>query len=189
MATLSHNELRKGVKIEIDGQPYLIVDADFVKPGKGTAFTRVKIRNYLSGNTMERTYKANEKATAADVEARDCQYLYSDGETFHFMDTGNYEQFEIRQDTLGDTSNWLVENTDVSVLIYKGSPMTVDVPNFIEAEITECEPGVKGDTAQGGSKPAKLSTGATVNVPLFIAQGQWIRVDTRTGKYVERVKR
>jgi elongation factor P len=189
MATLSHNELRKGVKIEIDGQPYLIVDADFIKPGKGTAFTRVKLKNYITGNTMERTYKANEKAIAADLEVRDCQYLYSDGDSFHFMDTGTYEQFEIRTETMGSTSNWLVENLDVTVLIWKGNPMGVDVPNFIEAEITQCDPGVKGDTAQGGSKPAILSTGASVNVPLFINENDWIRVDTRTGKYVERVKR
>lgn len=189
MATLSHNQLRKGVKIEIDNQPYLIVDADFIKPGKGTAFTRVKVKNYLTGNTVERTYKASDKATAADVEARSCQYLYTDGDSFHFMDTGNYEQFGIRAEALGDTADWLVENLDVEVVVWKGSPINVEVPNFIEAEITECEPGVKGDTAQGGSKPATLSTGATVNVPLFIEENQWIRVDTRTGKYVERVKR
>ena len=189
MATLSSNELRKGVKIEIDGQPYVIVDADFIKPGKGTAFARVKVRNYLTGNTVERTFKASEKVPAADIEARDCQYLYSDGESFHFMDAGNYEQFAIRVESLGDTANYLVENLDTTVLVWKGNPITVDVPNFVEIEITECAPGVKGDTAQGGTKPATLSTGAIVHVPLFILEGQWIKVDTRTGKYVERVKR
>ena len=189
MATLSINELKKGTKIELDAQPYLIVDADFVKPGKGTAFTRVRIKNFLNGNTTERTFKAHEKIDAADIEARTCQYLYADGSNFNFMDSSNYEQFAISGETLGDTANWLVENLETTVMVWKGNPVNVEVPNFIEAEIVECEPGVKGDTAQGGTKPAILSTGATVYVPLFVLQGEWIKVDTRTGKYQERVKR
>lgn len=189
MATLSFNELRKGVKIEIDGQPGVIVDADLIKPGKGTAFTRVKFKNYLTGNTVERTYKANEKAQKADVENRTAQYLYNDGNDFHFMDTSNYEQFAISREVLGDTADWMEENMETQVVLWNNSPIGCDVPNFVELEITECQPGVKGDTAQGGSKPAILSTGATVQVPLFIEQGEWIRIDTRTGKYSERVKR
>ncbi len=151
MATLSLNELRKGVKIEIDGQPGIIVDADLIKPGKGTAFTRVKFKSFLTGNTVERTYKASDKVQKADIDARTAQYLYNDGNDFHFMDTSNYEQFHISRKVLGDTADWMAENMETTVLLWKDQPITCDVPNFVELEITECQPGVKGDTAQGGS--------------------------------------
>lgn len=189
MATLSHTDLRKGVKIELDGQPYIIVDSDFVKPGKGQAFTRCRIRNYLNGNTIERTIKSNEKVAKADIEASSCQYLYSDGEFFHFMDGTTYDQFQFTEGNLGDSIKWLVENLEYNVLFWNGKPLSVEPPNHIEVEITQCDPGVAGNTAQGATKPATLSTGATVNVPLFVNEGDWIRVDTRTADYIERVKK
>lgn len=185
---LSHTDLRKGVKIEIDGQPFLIIDSDFVKPGKGQAFTRVRIRNYLNGNTIERTIKSNEKTQKADIEGKTCQYLYSDGEFFHFMDGETYDQFQFTEEALGDTVKWLVENLNYDVLFWGGKPLSVDAPNHVELEITQCDPGVRGDTAQGATKPATLSTGAVVNVPLFVEEGDWIKVDTRSGSYIERVK-
>ncbi len=189
MATLSHTDLRKGVKVEIDGQPYLIVSSDFVKPGKGQAFTRIRIRSYINGNTIERTIKSNEKTDAADIDSRTCQYLYSDGEFFHFMDGTTYEQFQFTEANLGDTVKWLVDNLEYDVLFWRGKALSVDAPNHVELEITQCDPGVRGDTAQGATKPATLSTGAIVNVPLFVDEGDWIKVDTRTSDYVERVKK
>jgi elongation factor P len=189
MEMLSHTELRKGVKVDVDGEPYLIIDSDFVKPGKGTAFTRVRIRSFLSGRTIERTFKSSETVPRADVEERPCQFLYSDGEASHFMDTQTYEQFHIHNEALGDTGQWLQENMDCRVLMWKGRPISCDPPNFVELEITYCEPGVRGDTASGTSKPATLSTGATVQVPLFVNQGDWIKIDTRTATYIERVKK
>lgn len=186
---LSHVELRKGVKVEIDEQPYLIIDADFVKPGKGSAFTRVRIRNFLSGNTIERTFKSADKVKKADVEQKTCQYLYNDGEFFHFMDNSTYDQIQLTAEALGGAAQWMEENMECEMLFWREKPLSVDPPNFVELEITYCEPGVKGDTAQGGTKPATLSTGAIVNVPLFVNQNEWIKIDTRTGSYVERVKR
>jgi len=189
MSQLSHTDLRKGVKVEIDGQPFLIIDSDFVKPGKGQAFTRMRIRSYITGNTIERTVKSNERTDRADIEEKTCQYLYADGEFFHFMDGEAYEQFQFTADNLGDTVNWLVENLNYAVLFWRGKPLSVDAPNHVELEITQCDPGVRGDTATGSTKPATLSTGAVVNVPLFVDQGDWIRVDTRSFEYLERVKR
>ncbi len=189
MAMLGHTELRKGVKITIGDHPYQIIDADFVKPGKGQAFTRIRIRSYLTGNTIERTVKSNEKTHKADVEELSCQFLYSDGSYYHFMDTATYEQIQMTPEALGSSANWMAENMECRVLVFRGSPMSAEPPNFVELEITQCDPGVKGDTAQGGSKPATLSTGAVVNVPLFVNEGEWIKIDTRTGDYIERVKR
>ena len=189
MAVLSHTDLRKGVKVEIDGQPYLIIDSDFVKPGKGQAFTRCRVRNYLNGNTIERTIKSNEKLDKADIEANTCQYLYNDGEFFHFMDVATYDQFRFTEENLGDSVKWLAENLEYNVLFWNGRPLSVEPPNHVELEITECDPGVAGNTAQGATKPATLSSGAVVNVPLFVNEGDWIRVDTRTGDYTERVKK
>jgi len=189
MVMLGHTDLRKGVKVLIDNNPYLIVGSDMVKPGKGQAFTRIKIRNFLNGNTIERTIKSNEKLPKADVEERTCQFLYSDGTDFHFMDTASYDQIQMSAASLGDQANWMEENMECTVLTWNGSPISAAPPNFVELEITQTDPGVKGDTAQGGSKPAVMSTGASVNVPLFVNQGDWIRIDTRTGDYVERVKK
>jgi elongation factor P len=189
MAVLSHVDLRKGVKVDIDNHPYVIIDSDFVKPGKGQAFTRMRIRSYLTGNTIERTIKSNEKIPKADIEEKSCQFLYSDGSYWHFMDMSSYEQIQITGEVLGTSTKWMQENMECSVLVWKGNPLSAEPPNFVELEITQCDPGVKGDTAQGGSKPATLSTGAVVNVPLFVNEGEWIKIDTRTGDYVERVKR
>jgi len=188
MGTLGINELRKNVKILIDDQPWQIIDSDFVKPGKGQAFTRCRIRNYLTGNTIERTFKNNEKIQTADVEDIGCQYLYSDGEDFHFMDNTSYDQFRMSAKQMGSTGNWMQENMDCRVLFWNSRPMSVALPNTVTLEITECEPGAKGDTAQGATKPATLVTGAIVNVPLFINQGDTIKIDTDTGKYLERAK-
>jgi elongation factor P len=186
---LSHTELRKGAKIEINGEPGIIVSSDFVKPGKGQAFTRIRVRSFLTGNTLERTVKSNEKTPKADVDERTCQFLYRDGDDYHFMDSSSYDQITLNTAALGDSAKWMEENMEARVLMWKGRAISVELPNFVELEVTACEPGVKGDTAQGTTKPATLSTGAAVNVPLFVNEGEWIRIDTRTGEYMERVKR
>jgi elongation factor P len=189
MSMLSHTELRKGAKIEINGEPGIIVSSDFVKPGKGQAFTRIRVRSFLTGNTLERTVKSNEKTPKADVDERTCQFLYRDGDDYHFMDSSSYDQITLNTAALGDSAKWMEENMEARVLMWKGRAISVELPNFVELEVTACEPGVKGDTAQGTTKPATLSTGAAVNVPLFVNEGEWIRIDTRTGEYMERVKR
>jgi elongation factor P len=182
------SDLRKGAKIEIDGEPFIITDCQFVKPGKGNAFVRCKIKSMTSGRVLEKTWKSGESIGKADLEDRGMQYLYSDGTMYTFMDNENYEQVEIHKDLLGSTKNWLIENLDVDVLFHNEKPINIDLPNFVDLEITHCEPGVRGDTAQGATKPATLSTGATVNVPLFINEGETIRVDTRSGDYAGRAK-
>ena len=171
----------------IDGQPWAVVDFQFVKPGKGQAFTRTKLKNLITGSVVDRTFKSGENLVPADVEEKQMQYLYNDSEFYHFMDTSDYSQVGIPTDNLGAATKWLVEEMEVTVLFYKERPVSTDVPNFVELEITYCEPGVKGNTAQGATKQATLSTGATINVPLFIEQGTVVRVDTRTGDYVGRV--
>jgi elongation factor P len=182
------NEFRKGLKIEISGEPFLMVEAQFVKPGKGQAFTRCKLKSLISGNVIDRTYKSGEKVPKAPVEEVDLQYLYSDGEDFNFMDLGSYDTISIAKENLDDAWKWLRESLEVKALLFKGRPIAVELPNFVELEITYCEPGVKGDTAQGATKLAKLESGAEVQVPLFINQNEKIKIDTRTGQYVERVK-
>ena len=183
------NDITKGLKVEIDGNPYVITDFQFVKPGKGQAFNRTRLKNLISGATLERTFKINETLEEADVNQAKMQYLYKDAEGFHFMNLESYDQFALQKEVVGESENWLVEQMEVDVLFYKDRPVTIDLPYFVELEITYCEPGVKGNTATGTNKQATLSTGATVGVPLFIEQGEWIRIDTRTGQYVERVKR
>ncbi len=183
------NEFRKGLKVEIDGHPYIMVEHQFVKPGKGQAFSRVKLKSLLSGNVIDRTYKSGEKVEKADVNETEMQFLYMADNAYHFMDNSSYEQIEIQADQVGDSIKWLQENMIVEVTLYKGNPVTINPPNFVELEIVHCEPGVKGDTATNTTKPATLSTGAEVNVPLFVNQNEWIKVDTRTGSYVERVKK
>lgn len=183
------SDIRKGLKVELDGQPYTVVDFQFVKPGKGQAFTRTRMKNLLTGNVIERSIRTGETLDEADVVDQTMQYMYNDADGFHFMNLESYDTIQISRDALGDAANWLVEQMEVQVLLYKGRPVTVDLPNFVELEITYCEPGIKGNTATGASKQATLSTGAMVGVPLFIEQGEWIRIDTRTGEYVERVKR
>ncbi len=186
MATYNTSDIKKGLKIEENGQPWNVVYFQFVKPGKGTAFTRTKLKNLITGNVVERTYRSGEKLEAADVETSSMQYLYSDGTDWHFMNTETFEQIGIGAGPLGDDANFLLEEMIVDVLFYKGRPVNIELPNFIEVEV-ECDPGVKGNTAQGGTKPATLPTGATVNVPLFLESGQKVKIDTRTGEYVERV--
>lgn len=188
MASYSTNELRSGLKVMLDGEPCSILENEFVKPGKGQAFNRVKLRNLFSGRVWERTFKSGEKLEGADVMDHSMEYLYTDGEFWFFMDPKNYEQVQADKAAVGEEVKWLKEQEVYEVTLYNGSPISITPPNFIELEITETDPGLKGDTAQGGSKPATLSTGAVVRVPLFIDQGEVIKVDTRTAEYVSRAK-
>jgi len=188
MGTYSTNELRSGLKVLLDNEPCAILDNEFVKPGKGQAFNRVKLRNLNSGRVWERTFKSGENLEAADVMDRDLEYLYSDGEFWHFMEPESFEQFQADEKAVGETIKWLKEQEVYMVTLYNNSPLLVTPPNHIELEITETDPGVKGDTAQGGTKPATLATGAVVKVPLFLSEGEVIRVDTRTGEYLSRGK-
>jgi elongation factor P len=182
------NEFRKNLKIEYEGGLWTIVDCQFVKPGKGVAFVKTKLRNLLDGRGVQVNFRSGEKVGKPDVDDVKMQVLYNDGTSWHFMNNKTYDQIEVRAEDLGAKGNYLKEELEVSVLLYNGRPVDIDLPNFIEAEITECEPGVKGDTVQGGSKSATIETGAVVQVPLFIDQGERIKVDTRTGEYASRVK-
>ncbi len=182
------SDIKNGLKIELDDQPYTVTYFQFVKPGKGTAFTRTKLKSLLSGNTLDRTFRSGEKLAPADIEEREMQYLYDEGDARVFMDTSNYEQINIQNKTIGDDARWLKDEMMINVLFWRGRPINIDLPNFVELEITYCEPGVKGNTATGATKTAELSTGAEVQVPLFVEQGETIKIDTRTGAYVERVR-
>jgi len=188
MASYSTNEFRGGLKILIDGDPCVIVENEFVKPGKGQAFNRVKIRNLKTGRVVDRTFKSGESVDAADVVDREMQYLYSDGDMWHFMEPETYEQYAADASAVADAKVWLKEEDACNVTLWNGTPLLVEPPNFVELMITETDPGLKGDTAQGGVKPATLETGAVVRVPLFVEQGEVIRVDTRSREYVSRVK-
>ena len=181
------SDIRKGLRVELDGDPFVVMDFQFVKPGKGTAFTRTKIRNMISGAVIDRTFKSGEKLKQADTEEREMQFLYRDGE-FHFMDNSNYEQVSLESSVVGDASNYMTENMMIEVSFYKGRSIGLTLPNFVVLEVTETAPGEKGNTVTGSSKPAMVSTGYTVNVPLFVSEGDKLRIDTRTGEYVERVK-
>jgi elongation factor P len=189
MASYSTNEFRGGLKVLLDGDPCIILENEFVKPGKGQAFNRVKLRNLMTNRVWERTFKSGESLEAADVLDQDMEYLYTDGEFWHFMKTdGSFEQYPADAKAVGDTVKWLKEQDVYTVTLYNGAPLSVTPPNFVELEVVDTDPGMKGDTAQGGSKPATLSTGAVVNVPLFITIGEVLKVDTRSGEYVSRVK-
>lgn len=189
MATFSTNEFKPGLKVLLDGDPCSILDNEFVKPGKGQAFNRVKLRNLLNGRVWERTFKSGESLEAADVMETDMSYLYSDAEFWHFMKTdGSFEQFPADKAAVADALNWLKEEDVYVVTLYNGTPINVTPPNFVEIEVVETDPGLKGDTAQGGSKPATLASGAVVKVPLFVNVGDVLRVDTRTGEYQNRVR-
>ncbi len=187
-AVLTAGELRKGTKLEIDGDPYLIVDFEFSKPGKGQALYRCRLKNMITGIQFDRAYRSGDKFNAADLEEQEMQYLYNDGENYHFMNTSSYEQIEMPADSVGDASSFLTENLLVSVLLFQGRPIGLTLPNFVELKIVESAPGIKGDTASGATKPAKLETGHVIQVPLFVEEGETVRIDTRTGQYVERVK-
>lgn len=182
------SEIRKGLKVEIDGVPYTVVDFQFVKPGKGNAFTRVKIKNLMTGAVIDRTYKSGEKLKEAEVEELQMQFMYKDEEGYHFMDRTSYEQLAVQEDVVGDAANYLLENMTVAVATFQSRPVSVGVPNFVELEVAETDPGVRGDTVSGAKKPATLTTGAVINVPLFVEKGDVLKIDTRTGDYVERVR-
>jgi elongation factor P len=186
MATYSPNQLKNGLKIILEGDPCAIQDLDFVKPGKGQAFTRAKLRNLLTGRVWERTFKANESLEGADIMDRDMDYSYFDGDLYYFMDPTTFEQHAADKAAVGDSIKWLKENDSCQVTLWNDNPIAITPPNFVELEVTETDPGLKGDTAQGGTKPATLSTGAVVRVPLFIEIGQVLKVDTRSGDYVSR---
>ena len=188
MASYGMNDVKNGMKIIVDGQPCAIVDTEYVKPGKGQAFTRVKYRNLKTGRVVELTMKSTDSLEAADVVDVDLEYLYSDGEFWHFMHPETHEQIAADAAGMGDAAQWLKGNEQCVVTLWNGAPITVNPPNFVELEIVETDPGVRGDTSGGGGKPAKLETGATVRVPLFVQQNEVIKVDTRTGQYVSRVK-
>jgi elongation factor P len=174
------------MKIELDGAPFIVADYQWVKPGKGGAFNRTKLKNMRTGSIVERTFRTEEKVERAELEERRAQFMYRSDDEFHFMDTETYEQFFLTEDQLGDAHQYLKEEMVVAIVSHRGSPLTVEVPTFVELAVAETDPGVRGDTASGGSKPATLETGAVIQVPLFINIGDRLRVDTRTGTYIER---
>ncbi|MGB1466647.1 MAG: elongation factor P [Alcanivorax nanhaiticus] len=188
MANYSTSEFKSGLKVMLDGDPCSIIENEFVKPGKGQAFNRVKLRNLKSGKVWERTFKSGDSLEGADVMDVSMQYLYSDGEFWHFMDQTTFEQKAADDAAVGDAKLWLKEEDVCEITLYNGEPLSVTPPNFVELEIVETDPGLKGDTAGTGGKPATLSTGAVVRVPLFVQTGEIVKVDTRTGDYVGRIK-
>jgi elongation factor P len=181
------SQFRNGLKIELDGEPFTMIYFQHVKPGKGGAFVRTKVKNLKTGRVLDRTFRSGEKLEEADVVERKMQYLYQDGEDLVFMDTETFEQIPFSAEQVGDTRKWLKENLDIEVLFWRGRPINIEIPSFVDYTITRCDPGLKGDTAQGATKPATLETGAVVQVPLFVKEGERIRVDTRSGEYFERV--
>ena len=184
---ISAGEFRKGMTVEIDGSVWQISDFQHVKPGKGAAFVRTRLKNVMTGAVLERTFNPTDKYPPAHIETKEMQYLYEDGGLYYFMDVETYEQLPLNQAQVEDSINFIVENQNVKVRFFKGSPFSVEAPNFVELTITHSEPGVRGDTATGTTKPATLETGYIINVPLFVNEGDRIRVDTRTGEYMERV--
>jgi len=185
---ISTADFRNGAKLELDGEPFIIIEFQHVKPGKGGAFVRTKIKSLKSGNVIDRTFRSGEKLESPNLEEKTMQYLYATGEEYFFMDNETYEQQPLSAAQLGESKNWLKENMEIKVLYHNGNPIGVEVPMFVELKVTYTEPGVKGDTASGGTKPATLETGAVVKVPLYMEEGEVIKVDTRTGEYIERVK-
>ncbi|MDC9596090.1 elongation factor P [Xenorhabdus anantnagensis] len=188
MATYSTNEFRSGLKIMLDGEPCAILDSEFVKPGKGQAFARVRIRKLISGKLLEKTFKSTDSAESADVMDANLTYLYNDGEFWHFMNNETFEQLAADAKAVGDNAKWLIDQAECILTLWDGRPIAVTPPNFVELEVVETDPGLKGDTAGTGGKPATLSTGAVVKVPLFVQIGEIIKVDTRSNEYVSRVK-
>ena len=183
------SDFHKNLKILVEGQPYVITDFQHVKPGKGNQFTRTKMRNLLTGSNLERTFKSGERFEEPDIANRDAQYLYKDDNGFNFMDKTNYEQVNLSEEECGEAKNYLIENLEVTLLFYNGRVISVDVPNAVNIKVAKTDPGVKGDRVSGGTKPATLETGMVVNVPLHIAEEDILRIDTRTGLYVERVNK
>lgn len=190
MASYSTSEFKSGLKVLVDNEPCSIIENEMVKPGKGQAFNRVKFRNLINGRVLERTYKSGESISAADVMEIDMEYLYEDGEFWHFMKTDDsYEQIAADANAISDAKNWLKEQEVYQVILWNEAPISVTPPNFVELEVTDTDPGLKGDTAQGGTKPATMSSGAVVKVPLFVNIGDVLRVDTRNGEYQNRVNK
>ena len=187
MATTDTSQFRNGLKLELDGQPFTMIYFQHVKPGKGGAFVRTKVKNLLNGRTIERTFRSGEKVETADIEEKTMQYLYNDGESLIFMDQESFDQIPMPPDVIGDQIEFMMENMNVEVLFWRGRPVNMQLPNYIESKVVRSDPGVKGDTSSGASKPATLECGATINVPLFIKEGDVLRVDTRTREYSERV--
>jgi elongation factor P len=184
-------DLKKGLKVEIEGKPYEIIKSDFTNPGKGSAFVKVKLRNLESGAVLERTYKSGVSTGVVkpDLEEKDVEYMYSDPDGFNFMDQKTYETIHVTTDQVGDAKNYLKEGIKLEVMYYNGLPIAIELPNFVELKVEQTDPGLKGDTAQGGSKKAIMESGLQVNVPLFIKEGEILKIDTRTGEYVERVNK
>jgi elongation factor P len=181
-------DFKKGLKIEIDGAPYTIVEFLHVKPGKGGAFVRTKIKNLMTGKVLDQTFRSGEKLKQPDLAEREMQFLYREGDSFFMMDNETYEQLALTGEQMGDAVLYLIENLNLQVLFFNQQPVAVELPNFVELTVAQAEPGVKGDTASGGTKPATLESGAVIQVPLFLSEGDRVRVDTRTGTYIERVK-
>ena len=188
MANYSTNEFKRGLKIMIDGDPCSIIENEFVKPGKGQAFNRVKIRNLITGRVIERTFKSGESVEGADVMDSEMEYLYNDGELWYFMDPQTYEQIGADDKAMSDAKNWIKEQEPCEVTTWNGNPISVTPPNHVVLRVAETEPGVKGDTATGATKPATLETGAVIQVPLFVDVDEMVKVDTRTGDYISRVR-
>ncbi len=186
MGIINVNDIRKNTKLLIDSQAYVVVDVDHVKPGKGSAFARAKVKSLRSGAVLEKTYKAGDKVETAETQERKMQFLYRDGDGFHFMDQQSYEQIQISPEVVGDAANYLPDNTDVSVLFHGDEVLGVELPNFVIVDIVDCDPGFKGDTVSGG-KPAKCSTGCVVSVPFHLNVGDKIMVDTRSGAYLKKM--
>ena len=181
------SDIKNGLKILVDGDPCVILENEFEKPGKGQAFTRVKFRNYRTGKVLEKTYKSGASLQPADIQEQNMTFLYQEGEIFHFMDPETFEQISIEEAILGETKKWMIEQSPYQILLWNGAPISATPENFLEIEITECEPGVKGDTVSGAMKMATLATGTEIRVPLFIKQGDIVKVDTRDSSYVSRV--
>lgn len=181
------SEFRKGMKIEIDGEPFEIIEFQHVKPGKGSAFTRTTIRSLISGRNLEPTFKSGDKVDRPDIEEREMEYLYQQGDEYHFMDQKSYEQTYLDAKTLGESKNFLKENIRVSIMFFNGKALGVSLPNSVELKVTKCDPGIRGDTVSGAQKPATMETGYVINVPLFINEGDVLKIDTRSGEYLTRV--
>ncbi|RMH04143.1 MAG: elongation factor P [Nitrospirae bacterium] len=185
---ISTSEFRSGARLELDGAPYIIVEFQHVKPGKGGAFVRTKLKNLKTGQVLDRTFRSGEKFDEPNLDECEMQFLYASGDAYTFMDTSTYEQFTYDKRQLGENTDLLKEETVVKILLYHGEPISVELPTFLDLKIAETDPGIRGDTATGGTKPAVLETGAVVKVPLYLEAGEVIRVDTRTREYVERVR-
>ena len=182
------SDFKKGLYIEMDGVPYVIVDFQHVKPGKGNQFTRTRIKNLLNNNTIDKTFKSGERVGEPQLEKKQMQYLYADSNGYQFMDLSAYEQILLEKETIGDYKHYLIENLEIEVLYFNNRPITIELPTFVNLQVTYTEPGIRGDTATGGGKPATLSTGLNVTVPFHVKQGEILKIDTRTGEYVEKIK-